>query len=158
MTPLTLETIVSTLDAEGEPNFAAMGVVWDEARVTIRPFLNTRTYRNLTASGAAVVNVTDNVLTFARSALSRARLPWFPARDVPGAVLEEACHWREVRVERVRLPAGEGAPPRAEVVAAVVGGGQRRPFSGLCRAKHAVVEASIVASRLRFVPLAEALG
>ena len=40
----------------------------------------------------------------------------------------------------------------------VVGGGEVRRFGGLCRAKHAVVEASILASRLRFLPQDEILG
>jgi hypothetical protein len=44
------------------------------------------------------------------------------------------------------------------VVTRVVGTGERRPFAGLCRAKHAVVEASILASRHRWVPREEVLG
>jgi hypothetical protein len=154
-----IETVVTTLDPAGQPNFAAMGVVWGEARITIRPFRNTRTYRNLVASREAVVNVTDNVLDFARSALSHEPLPWVPARHVRGAVLRDACHWREVAVEAVTLPGPTGTGGgRADVVTRVVGAGEARPFAGLCRAKHAVVEASILASRLRRLPRAEVLG
>jgi uncharacterized protein len=154
-----IEAVVTTLDPVGRPNFAAMGVVWDEATITIRPFLNTRTYRNLVASRAAVVNVTDNVLHFAKSALSHEPLPWVPARHVRGAVLRDACHWREVAVEEVRLPEATGrGGGRADVVTRVVGMGEARPFAGLCRAKHAVVEASILASRIRRLPREEVLG
>ena len=156
---MIIETVVTTLDPAGQPNFAAMGVVWGEARITIRPFVNTRTYRNLVASREAVVNVTDNVLAFARSALSHEPLPWVSARYVRGAVLRDACHWREVAVEAVALPAAAGqGGGRAEVVTRVVGTGAARPFAGLCRAKHAVVEASILASRIRRLPRAEVLG
>ena len=156
---MIIETVVTTLDPAGQPNFAAMGVVWGEARITIRPFLNTRTYRNLVASREAVVNVTDNVLDFARSALSHEPLPWVSARYVRGAVLRDACHWREVAVEAVTPPVATGpGGGRAEVVTRVVGTGAARPFAGLCRAKHAVVEASILASRIRRLPRAEVLG
>jgi hypothetical protein len=143
-----IESVVSTMDAAGQPNFAAMGVVWGEETITIRPFTNTRTYRNLAAVGDAVVHVTDDVLVFARSALSRAAFPSIPARHVRGVVLQDACRWREVVVKAITPPAGPG---RAEIVTRVVGGGEARPFAGLCRAKHAVVEASIVASRIRLL-------
>jgi len=156
---MIIETVVTTLEANGDPNFAAMGVVWGEETITVRPFTNTRTYRNLVRSGEAVVNVTDNVLIFAKSALSRETFASFPAKVVRGVVLADACRWREVR-RRPRPGAGRDAvaPGRADLGVAVVGGGELRPFSGLCRGKHAVVEASIIASRIRFFPIAEALA
>jgi len=159
---MVIETVVTTLDAAGEPNFAAMGVCWGDDTLVIRPYVNTRTFRNLEARGEAVVNVTDDVLIFAKSALTRERFACVPAERVRGVVLREACHWREVRVlDLGEAASGEGAaggPARADVTTRVVGGGVARPFVGLCRAKHAVVEASILASRLRFRPLGEILG
>ena len=155
---MVIETVVTTLDRAGEANFAAMGVVWGEESITIRPFANTRTYRNLSEVGEAVVNVTDNVLIFARSALSREKFECVPARHVRGVVLKDTCYWREVVVKQIVLPENEnGAARRAEIVTQVVGGGAVRQFGGLCRAKHAVVEASILASRLRFLPRQETL-
>ncbi|HSB80191.1 MAG TPA: DUF447 domain-containing protein [Candidatus Methylomirabilis sp.] len=149
---MIIETVVSTLDQAGEPNFAAMGMVWGDEMITIRPFTNTRTYKNLTQSGEAVVNVTDNVLIFAKSALSRERFESLPARHVKGLILKDTCFWREVKVEQVRTPTpADGAPVRADILTRVVGCGEVRQFSGLCRAKHAVVEASILASRLRWI-------
>jgi uncharacterized protein len=146
-----VETVVSTLNQAGEVNFAAMGVVWGDEVITIRPYTNTRTYKNLAASGEAVVNVTDNVLIFAKSALSRERFEALPARSIQGMILKDTCFWREVAVERIFAPPPvAGVPGRAEVVTRVVGRGEARQFAGLCRAKHAVVEASILASRIRW--------
>ena len=51
--------------------------------------------------------------------------------------------------------AGRPAGPRSRH--AVVAGDVGRPFAGLCRAKHAVVEASILASRARRLPRDEVL-
>jgi hypothetical protein len=150
-----VETIVTTVGPAGAPHFAAMGVLWGEERITIRPYLTTRTYRNLTASREAVVNVTDDVLLFVKSALTHEPLPSAPARRVSVPVLRDACHWREVAVEDVVVPQ---AAERAEVVTRVVERGERRPFVGLCRAKHAVVEASILASRRRLLSLEAILG
>jgi hypothetical protein len=154
---MIIEAVVTTLDEAGAANFAAMGVVWGEEAITIRPFTSTRTYRNLARVGEAVVNVTDNVLIFAKTALSHEQFESAPASQVRGVVLKEACHWREVVVRRIILPGGHAGPGRAEIVTKVVGGGELRPFAGLCRAKHAVVEASILASRLRLLPPDETL-
>jgi hypothetical protein len=147
---MILETVVTTVDEDGEINFAAMGVTWGEERLVIRPYVDTRTFRNLVRTREAVVNVTDDVLTFAKSALARERFPSRPATRVRGAILADACQWREVRVEDVSQPGGGGG--RADVTARVVAGAEGRPFAGLCRAKHAVVEASILASRARRLP------
>ena len=154
---MIVETVVTTLDEDGQANFAAMGVVWGEDRLVIRPYVGTRTFRNLVRAREAVVNVTDDVLVFAKSALSRERFPSRPATRVRGAILADACHWREVTVEEVVLPAS--APGgRADISTRVVAVGVGRTFAGLCRAKHAVVEASILASRVRRLPRAEVIA
>jgi uncharacterized protein len=155
---MIVETVVTTLDENGEPNFAAMGVVWQEERLVIRPYVGTRTFHNLVRTREAVVNVTDDVLVFAKSALSRERFPGRPATRVRGVILADACHWREVSVEHVSVP--EPRPTgggRADIATRVVAGAVGRPFAGLCRAKHAVVEASILASRAKRLPRHEVL-
>src|SRR5262249_18678691 len=150
---MILETVVTTLDEDGTANFAAMGVVWGEERLVIRPYVTPRTFRNLVRTREAVVNVTDNVLVFAKSALSRERFPGRPATRIQGVILSDACHWREVLVEDVSVPAPHGSGGgRADVATRVVAGGTGRPFAGLCRAKHAGVEASIAAARARRLP------
>jgi uncharacterized protein len=154
---IVVETVVTTLSETGEPHFAAMGVLWGEQTIIIRPYTNTRTFRHLQKQGEAVVNVTDDVLLFAKSALTHERLECDAARHVQGVILRDACHWREVQVTGIAVPAVAGAA-RADVVTRIVGAGTGRPFVGLCRAKHAAVEASILASRLRFLPLADVLG
>ncbi len=140
---MIVETIFSTLNASGQPNFAPMGVVWGKAEMIVRPFRDTITYRNLIETGCGVVNVTDNVLSFAHSALSRVQLPHFPALRVRGVVLEEACYWRELEVTTVG-----GGEERAEIRCRVVGGGWQRDFLGFNRGKNAVIEAAILATRL----------
>ncbi|MEW6231004.1 MAG: DUF447 domain-containing protein [Chloroflexota bacterium] len=140
---MIIETIFSTLDASGRPNFAPMGVLWGEEEVTVRPFRSTHTYRNLLATGYGVANVTDDVLAFVQSALEDVALPHFPARCVPGVVFQGACYWRELAV----VAAG-GGEERAEVLCRVVGKGWQRDFLGFCRARSAVIEATILATRL----------
>ena len=145
-TPI-LETVVTTINPDGSVNCAAMGVEWNERRIVIKPFSGTRTLRNLRATEAAVVNLTDDILLFSQAALGDPHPPTRPAAAVEGAVLDDASSWREVRVEAI-----DDGGPRARVSTAVVGGGTGREFLGLNRARHAVLEASILASRARLLP------
>jgi uncharacterized protein len=139
-----VETVVTTINPDGSVNCGAMGVEWGEERIVIKPYGGTRTLRNLRATGAAVVNLTDDVLLFSQAALGDPRPPTHPAANIEGAVLEDACSWREVRVEAI-----DDSDDRARVSMVVVGRGIGREFLGLNRARHAVLEASILASRAR---------
>jgi hypothetical protein len=144
-----LETVVTTINPDGSINCAAMGVEWGELRIVIKPFRGTRTLRNLRTVPAAVVHLTDDILLFSRAALGDPHPPTRPASVVEGAVLEDACSWREVRVEAIE----EGE--RARVSTTVVGSGTGREFLGFNRACHAVLEASILASRARMLEPSE---
>jgi hypothetical protein len=144
-----IETVVTTINPDGSVNCAAMGVEWGERRIVIKPYGGTRTLRNLRATGAAVVNLTDDILLFSQAALGDPQPPTRPAAAVDGAVLDDACSWREVRVEAI-----DDRESRARVTTAVVGSGSGREFLGLNRARHAVLEASILASRARLLDAA----
>ena len=145
-----IETVVTTTGSDGVVNCAAMGVRWGEEELVFWPFDATRTLRNLRVHGEAVVHLTDDVLLFVQAALGHPRPPMRPARAIGGSVIEDANSWREVVVAEI-TPCG-GELPRSRVRARVVaaGTGTRSPL-GLCRARHAAVEASILASRLRWL-------
>ena len=140
---MIIETIFSTLDENGKPNFAPMGLVWGEEYITVRPFRNTHTYRNLISSGYGVANLCDDVLAFVRCGLYKEILPNFPAKLIPGAVFEQTCSWREVEVI-----SKDESDERASVQCRVLHEGRQKDFLGFCRAANAVIEATILASRL----------
>jgi len=139
--PLIIESIITTMDADGVVNFAPMGVEWGEREIVVKPFLETITFRNLRATRAAVVNLTDDVLLFARAAISSPQYPALPAEVVRGVVLEAACSWRELEVRSI-----DDTPPRSRIVTTVVHHGFRREFIGFNRARNAVLEAAILAT------------
>jgi hypothetical protein len=145
ITVMIIETIFSTVDEAGHPNFAPMGIVWEDDVVTVRPYRDTDTCRNLLATGYGVANIADDVLAYARCALHGDVLPHFPARKVPGVVFEGTCVWRELEVIS---QAGPG--DRAEVLCRIVHSERRKEFTGFCRAANAVIEAIILATRLDF--------
>jgi uncharacterized protein len=147
LSPL-IETVVTTTGSDGVVNCAAMGVRWGEDELVFWPFDTTRTLRNLRVHGEAVVHLTDDVLLFVQAALGHPSPAMRPASAIDGSVIEDANSWREVVVVDITRSADE--LPRSRVQARVVasGTGTRQPL-GLCRARHAAVEASILASRLR---------
>jgi len=147
---MIVETVTTTINPDGTVNCAAMGVEWGDEAIVIKPYRATRTLRNLERSGAAVVHLTDDILLFTRAALDDPHPPIRPADVVDGAVLADACSWREVAVEAI-----DATGPRARVTARVVGGGTGREFVGFNRACHAVLEGSILASRARRLPAEE---
>jgi hypothetical protein len=147
---MIVETVTTTRNPDGTVNCAAMGVEWGEQEIVIKPFTRTRTLRNLRATGTAVVNLTDDILLFAQAALGDPHPPTRAAEAIGGAVLADACSWREVEVEAI-----EHDGPRARVLTRVVGRGRGREFIGFNRACHAVLEASILASRARLLPADE---
>jgi hypothetical protein len=149
LSPL-IETVVTTTGGDGEVNCAAMGVRWGEEELVFWPFDTTRTLRNLRRHGEAVVHLTDDVLLFVQAALGHPRPALRPASAIHGSVIEQVNAWREVVVNEI-APA-EGELPRSRVRARVVARGTgAEPPLGLCRARHAAVEASILASRLRWL-------
>ncbi len=144
---MIVETIVTTRDTQGAINFAPMGVEWGDETIVLKPFLETTTFRNLSATRAAVVNLTDDVMLFAQGAISSPQFPSSPARVVSGVVLEAACSWRELEVLQI-----DATPPRSRIETRVVHRGVRREFIGFNRARHAVLEAAILATRTHLIP------
>ena len=144
---MIIETIVTTVAEDGTVNCASMGVEWGEDTLVLKPFLDTTTYRNLLATRAAVVNLVDDVRMFARAAIANPRYATVPAASVRGVVLADCCSWREVEVRSI-----DSTPPRSHIQTVVVHRGMRREFIGFNRARHAVLEAAIYATRLHLLP------
>ena len=144
---MIVETIVTTIAEVGTLNFAPMGVEWGDEAIVLKPFLETTTYRNIAASRAAVVNLTDDVRVFARAAISSPQYESSPATVVRGVVLAGCCSWRELEVQTI-----DSTPPRSRIEMTVVHRGTRREFIGFNRARHAVLEAAIYATRLHLLP------
>lgn len=150
---MIIESIVTTLDEHGRVNIAPMGVEWGDDLLVIKPFLETTTFRNVSATRAAVVNLTDDVLVFARSAIGTATFPTHPAARVTGVVLDAACSWREIEVVSI-----DATPPRSRIETRVLHHGTQREFLGFNRARNAVLEAAILSTRTHILPADEIVG
>jgi hypothetical protein len=153
--PLVLESLISTLGADGRPHLAPMGPhlpATDFNRFTLRPFSTSTTYHNLKAHGQGVLHVTDDVLLLAKAAIGPVDPPpkWEPAARIRGWVLADCCRSYEFQVVSM-----DDSDQRVRIEAAVVHVGRRRDFFGFNRAKHAILEAAILATRIALLPHAE---
>lgn len=148
---MILEGLVTTQSPQGELNLAPMGPVVDPemTSVLLRPFQTSRTFRNLREHPFGVLHVTDDVLLMAQGALNLLQEPpeTFPARKIPGRVLAGCCRWMEFEVESI-----DDSRERSEIRVRIVHRETLREFWGFNRAKHAVLEATILATRLHLIP------
>jgi hypothetical protein len=154
---MILEGIVTTLNPDGSPNIAPMGPRVENAaceHFVLRPYRSSTTYRNLKTHGEGVLHVTDDVLLIARAAIgSVTGEETRPASKINGRILVNSCRYHEFRVTSL-----DDREDRATVEAETVVTGRLRDFFGLNRAKHAVVEAAILATRVAFLPREEILA
>ena len=150
---MILEGLVTTRNPDGSIHLAPMGprIDPDWKHFLLRPFPTSQTYQNLSQHGEGVLHVTDDVLLLAKAALGQASIPSFrEAKKVSGFVLENACRVYEF-VVRSMDTSGE----RVHIIGEVVHFEIFRDFWGFNRAKHAVIEAAILATRLHLIPLTE---
>lgn len=151
---MILEGIVTTLSLDGAVNIAPMGPLVDVAmrQLTLRPFQTSTTYQNLKQLGQGVLHVTDDVELLARAAIGRLEtLPELvPAEGISGLRLADTCRWYSFRVCQI-----DDRSERSLIEADVVASGRVRDFFGFNRAKHAVLEAAILATRRHLLPAAE---
>src|SRR6476646_4218544 len=145
-----LEGIVTTLNADSSPHLAPMGPIVDAGftRLLLRPYRTSVTYQNLKRTLQGVLHVTDDVELFARAAVGQLveLPPLVVAKSIDGVILEDTCRWYVFRVISI-----EDHDERTEIVAETVDRGRVRDFFGFNRAKHAVIEAAILATRTDFL-------
>lgn len=151
---MILEGIITSLDDRDTVNVAPMGplVTPELTTLTLRPFQTSRTYANLKQRPYGVFHVIDDVLLLARAALNRLDVEpeTHPAERIIGRVLEDCCRWFEFEITSCN-----DSDPRTRMEAQVVHAGHKRDFFGWNRAKHAVLEATILATRLHLLPTAD---
>jgi hypothetical protein len=145
-----VEGVVTTIGGDGAPNIAPMGPIVDADfnMLLLRPFRTSLTFANLKRTGQGVFHVTDDVDLLARSAVGRMEtMPrLLKAPSVEGVILADACRWFAFQVESV-----DDHDDRTQIVARIVDRGRLRDFLGFNRAKHAVIEAAILATRIGIV-------
>lgn len=122
-----------------------MGPVVDEQLVEwkLRPFSSSTTYKLLREHPQAIFHVVDDVLPIVQAALGLPVELEFQRHTSGNWIISTSCHWYQLEITGWNLTSA-----RTEATARVTDQGVRKPFWGWNRAKHAVLEATILATRL----------
>jgi hypothetical protein len=148
---MILETIVTTRNRDGTVNIAPMGPYCDDpelATFELRPFCTSTTWQNLKRSRQGILHITDNVELFARAATGGVVEPTcLPGLMVNVERLADFCRCYEFQVTWL-----QEARDRATVHCRTLHAERQRDFIGFHRARHAVIEACILATRVDFLP------
>ena len=145
--PRIVETIVTTMSADGEVHVAPLGLIEEGKHWVIAPFKPSRTLDNLRANPFAVASHTDDVRVFAGCVTGRKDWPLVPATAIPGGRLKDCVtHW-ELKVERV---IEDELRPR--FVCALAHRETHKGWDGFNRAQAAVLELAVLTTRLKMLP------
>ena len=145
--PYIRETILTTIGGNGEVHIAPLGIIQDGDHWIIAPFRLSRTLDNLLANPVAVASYTDDVRIFAGCLTGRKDWPLVPVKGCPVPRLQAALAHSVLEV--VEQQDDEVRPRfRCRVAAEEM----LAPFTGMNRAKAAVLELAILVSRLHMLP------
>jgi hypothetical protein len=142
------ELIVTTISVSGVPHIAPFGLIAEtEDDWVIAPFHPSVTLDNLREVPFLVANYTDEVRVFAGCVTGRRDWPYVPATKILPPRLAVALAHAEMAVVSVQEDA-----MRPRFHCRIIHRETHAPFTGLNRAKAAVIEGAILVSRLGMLP------
>jgi uncharacterized protein len=141
--PLIHECVVTTLTPEGLPHVAPLGLIEEGGYWIAAPFRPSTTLFNLEHNRKLTASFTDDARIFAGLVTGTRRFPLTDVEGWPAPRLSAALAHAALEVERVE----EGAL-RPRFYCRVEHTQSHRPFLGMNRARAAVLEAAILATRL----------
>tara|TARA_B100001123_G_C15118905_1_gene950511 strand:+ start:431 stop:982 length:552 start_codon:yes stop_codon:yes gene_type:complete len=142
------ESILITTDLKNKPHIAPMGIIFQEKKLIISPFIPSKTYLNLKENPFAVINFTDNVDIFANSLLGKKDFKILPTKKIKSFYLKDSLSFLEIKVikfieNKVR--------PRFECK--ILKTTTLNSFKGFNRAQFSVIEAAILVSRINMISI-----
>jgi hypothetical protein len=145
--PYIRECIVTTADKAGRVHMAPLGIIAEQDGWVVAPFRPSTTLDNLAEVPFAVASYTDDVRVFAGCLTGRKDWPTVPVAGYPVPRLGAALSHSVLEVVSVT---DDGVRPRH--FCRVVQEEAHAPFTGLNRARAAVLELAILVSRLGMLP------
>jgi hypothetical protein len=145
--PYIRETIITTVNRSGQVHIAPLGIIAEGDGWVIAPFRPSVTLDNLTEVPIAIANYTDDARIFAGCLTGRRDWATVAVPSCPVPRLEAALAHSVLEVQRV-----DDDVLRPRHFCRVVSEEVHAPFTGMNRAKAAVLELAILVSRLGMLP------
>ncbi|MBC7755359.1 MAG: DUF447 family protein [Bdellovibrio sp.] len=157
---MIFETIIITQDADETPHVTPFGVRYEDEKVIIAPYKPSTTLNNILANHFAVMNVTDDVRVFAGALTGHNNWPLVPVSKNPrsknfGFSLANCLAHTLLELIEVRddLQRPQLVMKTVKTVNHINHNNQHnQALKGFNRAQAAVIELSILFSRLQLLP------
>lgn len=144
---MIFETIITSVDLEGNSHITPFGVVHENDAIIISPYKPSKTLDNILATKSAVMNLTDDVRVFAGALTQQNNWPLVAADNIENVRLEDCLAHTELVLSVIRDDV-----ERPQLVMSKVKEVNHYPFHGFNRAQAAVVELAVLVSRLHMLP------
>ena len=142
------ESIVITTDLKNKPHVTPMGIIYDKNKLIISPFIPSKTYLNLKENPYAAINFTDDVNIFVDSLLGKSNFKIKSTKEIKSFYLENALSYIEVKVTKF---IENKIRPKFECK--ILKETSLGSFKGFNRAQLSVIEAAILVSRIKILPV-----
>lgn len=142
------ETIITSVDAQGNAHVTPFGIRHEQGLIVIAPYKPSATLDNILATEHAVLNLTDDVRVFAGALTRRQAWTLMPTEKMVGFRLADTLVHKELKLVKVKQDA-----LRPQLFLEVVHEVQHQPFQGFNRAQAAVIELAVLVSRLKRLPM-----
>ena len=142
------ETIVTTVNTQGDAHTTPFGIKMQDGLVIISPYKPSATLENILATGYAVLSLTDDVRVFAGALTGRKAWSLTSAEKVHGFRLMDTLAHKELKLVKV-----EDDELRPQLFLEIVYEAHHASFQGFNRAQAAVIELAVLVSRLKRLPM-----
>ena len=148
------EVIVTTVSQKNIVHIAPMGIQLIDDRVIISPFRPSQTLENITKNNLATINFIDDVRVFA-GIVTKYKKDWeledIKDKSVVPSLTLANTHYNVIAKEF------KDDEKRPNIVCDISKKVIHKPFMGFNRAQFSVIEASVLVSRLRMLPIEKIL-
>ena len=143
---MIFETIVSTINLKGIPNFAPFGIKRIKNFIYISPYVPSTTLMNLEHNRCASINYIDDASFFINCIIGKKRFKKEKCFKIKGYFLKNALAHDEVIVESIKKN-----KIRPIFKCKIVKKFEHKRFEGFNRARGSLIEACILASRVKIL-------
>ena len=143
---MIFETIISTVNSKGKVNFAPFGIKKKGNFVYISPYVPSQTLTNLLSSKCAVVNYTNDATLFVKCITGEKNLKKRKCNSIDCFYISSTIAYEEIVVDSFK-----NHKVRPTFKCKIINSETINNFNGFNRANFSLIEACILASRVKFL-------
>tara|TARA_Y100001954_G_scaffold237941_1_gene303480 strand:- start:1740 stop:2291 length:552 start_codon:yes stop_codon:yes gene_type:complete len=143
---MIFETIICTTNNKGSVNFAPFGIKKNKKHIFISPYIPSTTLNNLEETGNASINYIDDAAFFVNCIIGKKNFKKKMCSKINCFFLKDALAHDEVVVESIKAN-----KVRPIFKCKIINKEEHKRFEGFNRARNSLIEACILASRVKIL-------